>query len=74
MGMPRGSIIRYKKDNKLYYLGGSSKGKVAIHSIATGKRINQFVKVSDIKRMYVNNWRLQFLPALKIWVSLQNYG
>jgi hypothetical protein len=36
MGMSRGSIVLYR--NKMYYLGGSSKGRVSIHSIITGER------------------------------------
>lgn len=74
MGMSRGSVLRYKKDNKLYYLGGTSKGTVAIHSIATGKRSNRYTKVTDIKNKYTNSWRLQFLPVINDWVSLQKLG
>lgn len=59
LGMSRGSVVRYKE--KLYYLGGSSKGKVAIHSIATGKRVKQHTDKKDIKMLYTNNRRVQFL-------------
>lgn len=61
MGMSRGSVLRYKKDNKLYYLGGSSKDKVSIHSIETGKRVKQFVKMENIDMLYTNKWRIQYL-------------
>lgn len=70
LGFSRGSIIRYKKDNLLYYLGGTSNNCVAIHSIVTGKRINQFVKVAQVEILYNNKLRTQFLPRLKPWVSL----
>lgn len=59
LGMPRGSIIQHKE--KLYYLGGSSKGKIAIHNIITGKRVKQFVKKEEIRMLYTNNRRVQFL-------------
>jgi hypothetical protein len=71
-GMSRGSVVKYK--NKMAYLGGSSKGKVAIHSIITGKRINQFANIGDIKIMHITKWRTQFLPRLKSWVSLRNFS
>ena len=59
LGMSRGSIIRYKND--FAYLGGSSKGKVAVNNIETGKRINQFVKVEDIEVLYNSKWKTQFM-------------
>jgi hypothetical protein len=72
LGMSRGSVIKYQ--GKLYYLGGSSQGKIAIHSIITGKRIKQHIKKDNIKMLYTSTWRAQFLPQLKQWVSLRNLG
>jgi hypothetical protein len=72
MGMPKGATVRYR--GKLYYLGGSSKGKVAIHSIITGKRVKQFVKKRDIGVLYTQNRRVQFLPRQKPWVSMHNFA
>jgi hypothetical protein len=72
MGMSRGSVLLYK--NKLVYLGGTAKGRVSIHSIITGKRINKYIKVKDIKIMYNTKQRVQFLPRLKSWVSLHNFS
>jgi len=71
IGMSRGSVVRYK--NKFYYLGGSSKGKVSIHSIITGKRVKQSVKKRDIDVLYTQNRRVQFLPRLKSWVFLNHF-
>jgi hypothetical protein len=68
LGMPRGSVLKYK--GKLCYLGGSSKGKVAVHSIKSGERIKRSVKVNDIKMLYTSNRRVQFLPRLNPWNSL----
>jgi hypothetical protein len=72
LGLSRGSVIKYK--DKLGYLGGTSKNKVAVHSIITGKRVNQFVKLEDIKIMYITKRRVQFLPRLKPWVSLHKFS
>ena len=72
LGMSRGSVVKYKE--KLYYLGGSSKGKVAIHSIISGKRVKQHVNKGDIKMLYSTKRRVQFLPRLKPWVSLHNFS
>ena len=72
LGMSRGSILKHR--GKLYYLGGSSKGKVAIHSIISGKRIKQHVKKEDIEMLYTIKRRVQFLPRLKPWVSLHKLG
>src|ERR1700678_1626758 len=72
LGMSRGSVVKYQ--DKLAYLGGSSKGKVAVHSIITGKRIKQHVKAENIKVMHITKRRVQFLPRLKPWVSLHNFS
>jgi hypothetical protein len=72
MGMSRGSVLLYK--NKFVFLGGTSKGKITIHSIITGERINQYTNIGDIKIMYNTKQRVQFLPRLKSWVSLHNFS
>ena len=72
MGMSRGSVVKY--EDKLAYLGGSSKGKVSIHSIISGDRTNQKIKIKDIKQMYITKRRVQFLPRLKPWVSLHIFS
>jgi len=72
LGMSRGSIVKY--EGKLYYLGGSSKDKIAIHNIITGKRVKQYVKMGDIDVLYTQNRRVQFLPRLKSWVSLNQFS
>jgi hypothetical protein len=77
LGYSRGSILRYKRDNKIYYLGGTGvtrKNKIAIHSVVTGKRIKQHTNLSDIEIMYNNTIRTQFLPSLKKWASLCTLG
>jgi hypothetical protein len=72
LGLPRGSVAKVK--NKLCYIGGTSKGKVSVHSIISGKRINKNIYLKDIEIMYNNKQRTQFLPWLKPWVSLRNFS
>jgi hypothetical protein len=67
LDMSRGSVVRYTGKNKehsgkLFYLGGSSKGKIEIKSIITGARVYQFTNPRDIKVMYRSIMRTQFLP------------
>jgi hypothetical protein len=68
LGLSRGAVLKYK--GKFVYLGGTSKGFVSVNSIITGLRISQRVSLGDIKIMYNNKSRTQFLPALKDRVSL----
>ncbi len=63
LGMSRGSVLRY--EGELTYLGGSSKGKVSIHDIITGKRITQNADKRDIKVLHITKQRTQLLPSLK---------
>ena len=66
MNMNRGSVLRYIGKNKiyynkLYYLGGTSNNKISICDISTGKVVNQYINISDIKIMYNNKKRIQYL-------------
>jgi hypothetical protein len=68
LGISRGSLTRYK--NKLVYIGGTSNGKVSIHSIITGERLSQNIKKEKLTILNNSKHRTQFLPRLKSWVSL----
>jgi len=70
--LSRGSVAKYK--NKLVYIGGNSKGKIAIHNILTGKRIKQYTDIKEIQIMHITKQRSQFLPRLKSWVSLRDFS
>ena len=75
-GMQRGSLVRHSKYGVIY-LGGYLKNRVSLHSLQTGKRLCQNVKVSDLKVLKPNSFRTynpgkrcaRFLPALKDRVS-----
>jgi hypothetical protein len=67
-GVKRGSLVSHPKHG-ITYVGGTMAGKVSLHSLATGKRICQNAKPSDITFKTYNTWRARFLPALKDGVS-----
>ena len=72
LSIPRGSVVKYK--DKLAYVGGSSKGRLSIHSIITGKRLSQNINKKDLAMLNNNKYRTQFLPRLKSWVSLLRFS
>jgi len=55
-GFKRGGIVKHSKWG-VVYIGGASKGRVSLHSPATGKRLTQNAKPSDIKFLAFNSWR-----------------
>lgn len=60
-GISRGSVMRYSKDNKLYYLGGESKGRVTIHNMITKERVSQSRKMIDMYKMYTCSWIVNYI-------------
>ena len=52
-GLKRGSLVRHIKHG-LCYVGGSSKGRVSLHNLETGKRLCQNAKGEDIKFLSYN--------------------
>jgi len=53
-------------------------GKISLHDLKSGKRLTQNGSCNDVKFLYLNPWRTQFLPRLKTarkasppWVSLR---
>ena len=63
LGISRGTVIRYK--GKLSYVGGTSKGRLSIHSILTGKRLAQNINKKDITIMYNTKRRVAFISQIK---------
>lgn len=55
MGFKRGSIVTHKKHG-LTFIGGTSKGKVSLHSVQDGKRLTQNASPSDIKFLAYNSF------------------
>jgi hypothetical protein len=71
LGLPRCSVARYK--GKLIYIGGTSKGRISIHSIISGYRLSQNAKKEDIMLLHTASWRTQFISETKIWSSLHGF-
>lgn len=60
LGFKRGSLALHPKYN-LCFVGGSSKGRISLHSIETGKRLCQNAKPQDIKFLTHNTWRTRYV-------------
>jgi hypothetical protein len=69
LGISRGSLAKYK--TKLVYVGGTSNGRISIHSIITGERLSQVIKKEKLTILNNNKYRTQFLPQLNQWISLR---
>lgn len=57
LGWKRGTWVRHPSYG-LGYIGGTSKGKVSIKSIKTGKRLSQHGKPADYQFLCLSSWRL----------------
>ena len=56
LGFKRGSLVKHPK-HKLCYVGGSSKGKISLHSLETGNRIYQNADQGDLKFVSFGGFR-----------------
>ena len=65
MGFKRGSWVRHSKHG-LCFVGGSSKGRVSLHSLSDGKRICQNAKFEDITFLHFASWRATLPPRPKV--------
>src|SRR5574343_30552 len=61
MGFRRGSIVYHPKYG-VCTIGGTSKNKISLHSLHTGKRLTQSALHSDITFKSYNNYNLTFSP------------
>ena len=57
LGFKRGSFVKYLKHG-VCFVGGSSKGKISLHRIGTGRRFSQNVKITNIKFLTYSTWRM----------------
>ena len=72
LDLQRGSTVKYKK--QLAYIGGSSKGKIAIHDIETGKRVNQNGKRIDIVLLCVRKYTTTYNKRSAVIPSAKSQG
>lgn len=61
LGKSRGMLLRSKKTKELVYLGGTSKGKVSVHNLVTGKRLSQNCNLIDYDYLGVRKWKVQLI-------------
>jgi len=62
LGFKRGSIVMHPKYGKTY-VGGTSKGRISLHSLASGERLARNIKPKDCRFVTYNTWRT-VLPLL----------
>lgn len=62
LGFKRGSLVKHVKFG-LTYIGGSSKDKVSLHFLETGKRLTQNAKPEEIRFLTYSSWRFNSSPA-----------
>lgn len=58
LGLKRGSWIRHPKWG-IAYVGGTTKGRISLHDMQTGKRLTQNVNVSDCQVLCTASWRVR---------------
>lgn len=56
MGLKRGSWVKHPKYG-LCFVGGTSKGRVSLHDLSTGKRLTQGAKTQDVAFLHFASWR-----------------
>lgn len=56
LGLKRGSWVKHPKYG-LCFVGGTSKGRVSLHDLSTGKRLTQGAKTQDIAFLHFASWR-----------------
>jgi hypothetical protein len=63
LGLKRGSVVMHPKYGRTY-VGGTSNGRISLHSVETGKRLAQNVNVFDCRFVTYSTWRTALpLPA-----------
>jgi hypothetical protein len=68
LAFKRGSLVKHSKYG-LVFIGGSSKGRISLHSVETGKRLCQNAKPQDIEFLSYNTWRTRLLLSINEEVS-----
>ncbi len=62
LGFTRGTLVKHHKLG-LSYVGGTSNGRLSLHSIRDGKRLTQKAKVGDIIALTTIHWRAWLCPS-----------
>ena len=64
MGFRRGSIVSHTKYG-ICTIGGTSKNRISLHSVQTGKRLTQSASRSDVTFKSFNNYNIIYSARLK---------
>jgi len=64
LGLKRGSLVKHC-EHGLAYVGGTSGGRISLHSVTTGARLYRNAKVEDCKFL-TYNWKRVFTSETKI--------
>jgi RRXRR protein len=65
LGFKRGSWVKHPKYG-LCFVGGTSKGRISLHDLSTGKRLTQKAKSQDIAFLHFSSWRTALPPLPKV--------
>ena len=68
--MKTGTLVEHRKHG-LCFTGGASAGQISLHSLETGKRLQQHARIADWRPRTPLSWRFRFLPALEDGVSTE---
>ena len=60
MQFSRGTLVR-DKENRLQYIGGSSKSRISLHDVQTGKRTTKMAKSTEVKVLTRIAFRTEFI-------------
>ena len=58
LGFKRGSLVKHKKYGTRVYVGGTSKGRISLHSVDSGNRMCQNAKIEDCVFKTYLGWRI----------------
>lgn len=58
LGLKRGMWVRHPKWG-ITYIGGTTKGRISLHEMQTGKRLTQAANVSDCQPLCTASWRVR---------------
>jgi hypothetical protein len=64
LGLKRGSLVKHVSKG-LVYVGGTSRGRISLHEIGTGKRLGQSFKAEDCNFLSYNSWNPRLLAKAR---------
>jgi hypothetical protein len=58
LGLKRGSWVTHPRYG-LVFVGGTSNGRISLHSLETGKRLTQYARVEECRILCTASWRIR---------------